>query len=875
MTSSKFTSNRPIPAITLQLATDDQSAQYSQPLPHGDFEELKEAANEDRDLKIRIRKLRLISRTLALFISIAVLVLTALTLHKFLSTRSIHRVVRLPSGENILRTPWAKNTRAWPTYMYFGVAAVSVLLNFATIFSYKCGIEQANVAAVVTTATVYRTEKDKNGKSDDLWGWTCSSECELYARLLPTWLCATIFLLTPLASSQETQDECDRECLLLRVETLEKEYAKIEQALFDGGDSYSSYAAQSYSPTSAAYSATPSSSSKYYTTFGTSGLPQSSAYSFFGSSSPILTSAVSTATPGSSTKHYTTFGTSGLPQSSAYSFVSSSPPILTSAVSTATPSSSSEYYASLSTSGFYQSSASTWVVSSSSMVISYVTTQPSVSATPSYATTPPQSSASTFVVPSSSLVTSYMTTEPSVSASTFTVSSSSIVISYATTQPSLSATPSYAVPPPEPTASDTPPEPTNPNIPTHPGYRSVAYYGNWDIYARNFQPQQIPAERITHLLYSFADNKPDGTVFLTDTYADAEKHYPTDSWNDVGNNLYGSMKQLQILKAKNRNLKVLLSVGGWTYTNVAKHMDGPMATAAGRQRFASSCVELIRDYGFDGIDVDWEYPTNKEQGGQLLALLKEIRSQMDEYADTLVYEDESGRKLKPKFLLTIASPAGEKNYKHLPLKEISAVTDFINLMAYDYAGSWDNQTGHQSNLYPSTSTPLSTPFNTASVLAAYSAAGVPSSKLNLGMPLYGRSFTNTQGLGTSFSGIGTGSFERGVYDFKDLPLAGAQEYYDEEAGATYSYDEASGEFVSYDTVAMALKKVDYIAEQGLGGAMWWEISGDRTDDSGSIVTNVVEKMGGGSGAGIESSPNWLLYPDSKFDNMRNGVSTTP
>ncbi|KAI4922240.1 hypothetical protein J4E90_000668 [Alternaria incomplexa] len=192
MTSSKFSSNRPIPAITLQLATDDQSAQYSQALPHGGFEELKEAANEDRDLKIRIRKLRVISRTLALFISIAVLVLTALTLHKFLSTRSIHRVVRLPSGENILRTPWAKNTRAWPTYMYFGVAAVSVLLNFATIFSYKCGIEQANVAAVVTStfswvnmlgnfivwcvaATVYRTEKDKNGKSDDLWGWTCSS----------------------------------------------------------------------------------------------------------------------------------------------------------------------------------------------------------------------------------------------------------------------------------------------------------------------------------------------------------------------------------------------------------------------------------------------------------------------------------------------------------------------------------------------------------------------------------------------------------------------------------------------------------------------------------------------------------------------------
>jgi chitinase len=342
----------------------------------------------------------------------------------------------------------------------------------------------------------------------------------------------------------------------------------------------------------------------------------------------------------------------------------------------------------------------------------------------------------------------------------------------------------------------------------------------------------------------------------------------------VGNNLYGSLKQLQILKAKNWNLKVLLSIGGWTYTNTNKHMDGPMATAEGRQRFASSCVELIRDYGFDGIDVDWEYPKDKEQGHQWLELLKEIRSQMNKYADKFVHKDDSGYELKPKFLLTIASPAGEKNYRNLPLREISEVTDFINLMAYDYAGSWDKQTGHNSNLYPSTSNPLSTPFNTASVLAAYNAAGVPSSKLNLGMPLYGRSFTNTQGVGKSFDSTGEGSFEKGIYDFKDLPVAGAQEYYDEEVGASYSYDEGSGTFVSYDTVAMALKKVDYIAQQKLGGAMWWEISGDKTDNAGSIVQNVIEKMrGGGSGAGIESSSNWLLYPDSKFDNIRNGVLT--
>jgi len=105
------------------------------------------------------------------------------------------------------------------------------------------------------------------------------------------------------------------------------------------------------------------------------------------------------------------------------------------------------------------------------------------------------------------------------------------------------------------------------------------------------------------------------------------------------------------------------------------------------------------------------------------------------------------------------------------------------------------------------------------------------------MPLYGRSFTNTPGLGLPYNGIGIGSWEAGVYDFKDLPLAGAQEFYDAEAGATYSYHNGSGMLVSYDTVAMALQKVDYIAQQRLGGAMWWEISGDKTDEE-SIVSNV-------------------------------------
>lgn len=157
-------------------------------------------------------------------------------------------------------------------------------------------------------------------------------------------------------------------------------------------------------------------------------------------------------------------------------------------------------------------------------------------------------------------------------------------------------------------------------------------------------------------------------------------------------------------------------------------------------------------------------------------------------------------------------------------------------MAYDYAGSWDSVAGHQSNLYASESDPKCTPFSTLKAVNYYSEQGISTSKLVLGMPLYGRAFACTDGPGTSFSGTGEGSWEQGVWDFKALPQQGAQEMINDEVVASWSYDPNTRLMISYDTADLARRKVEFVKNQGLGGVMWWESSADKPGDESLIRT---------------------------------------
>ncbi|KAG0353061.1 hypothetical protein BG005_007590 [Podila minutissima] len=388
----------------------------------------------------------------------------------------------------------------------------------------------------------------------------------------------------------------------------------------------------------------------------------------------------------------------------------------------------------------------------------------------------------------------------------------------------------------------------------HPGAFVVCtYFVAWAIYARNHNVFDLPVQNLTHVLYAFANLDPDGRVFLGDPWADTDKHYEDDSWNDTGKNLYGNFKRLGLLKKANRHLKVSLSVGGWTWsTNFA----GVAACQEKRANFVRTSIGLMNDLGLDGLDIDWEYPGSPEDAINYVSLLRELRQGLDAYAA------EKGDPVP--YLLTGAMPCGDSKYSLLRLGEMNQYLDAFYLMAYDMAGSWSSEAGHQSNLYGDD-------LSVDKAVKHYIAQGIPPHKVIVGMPIYGRAFQNTDGIGKPFNGIGPGTWEQGVYDYKHLPLTGAAEYYDAETVSSYSYDVAKRELITYDSPMVIDQKAQYIAAKHLGGAMFWESSSDHASSHDrslvGAVTNSLRRH-----APLDSSPNHLFYPTSCYDNVRAGFA---
>ncbi len=368
--------------------------------------------------------------------------------------------------------------------------------------------------------------------------------------------------------------------------------------------------------------------------------------------------------------------------------------------------------------------------------------------------------------------------------------------------------------------------------------RIVAYFAAWGVYGRNYHVADIPAGMITHINYAFANITADGQCALGDSYADIDRFYPGDSW-DAGS-LRGSFHQLQLLKQRQPNVKTLLSVGGWSWSG---HFSDAALTDASRTRFAQSCVDLALRYGFDGVDIDWEYPgggglegnvARPEDKQNFTLLLRALRNELDARG--------------PGHLLSIAAPAGAPKIANLEVAAIHPLLDHINIMTYDYHGGWERATGFNAALYAATGDP--TPDRTYNVdgsVKAFLQGGAPASKLVVGMPFYGRGWSGVtnanDGLFQAATGLPMGTWEMGVFDWHDIVqnyLPRMARHVSPDAKVPWLFDPATGVMISYDDPESLGLKADYVNANGLGGAMFWELSGD--DAQHSLLTALHSKL---------------------------------
>ncbi|KAI1428378.1 glycoside hydrolase superfamily [Xylaria sp. FL1777] len=398
-----------------------------------------------------------------------------------------------------------------------------------------------------------------------------------------------------------------------------------------------------------------------------------------------------------------------------------------------------------------------------------------------------------------------------------------------------------------------PPPPPPPSGPFR-GFKNAVYFTNWGISQESYLPQSLPVDDLSHVLYAFADIAPNGTVLSADPVVDLSQKYPNDKQWERGRNAYGAVKQLYIHKKWNRQLKVLLSIGGGDYS---PKFAAATSTDMRRQTFAKSAVKLVTDWGFDGIDIDWEYPKNEADKESLVKLVAACRQAFDRYSlhNHLAY----------RFLVTVASPASAANWEFVDLPQMDRYVDVWHLMSYDYTGNWTTRSGHQANVFANKANEASTPLNTNDAVRYYQSQGISGRKIVIGSPLYGRSFDGTSGLGQNYTSLGTGGPQPGVWYYKDLPRAGAREKFDDVAKATYSYDPTARELISYDDVRSTAFKASYVRNRQLGGAFFWEASGDR-EGRESLVKTMSRTLDW-----LERTPNNLRYPTSQYTNIRLGM----
>ncbi|XP_022973735.1 acidic mammalian chitinase-like [Cucurbita maxima] len=332
----------------------------------------------------------------------------------------------------------------------------------------------------------------------------------------------------------------------------------------------------------------------------------------------------------------------------------------------------------------------------------------------------------------------------------------------------------------------------------------AAYWPSWVL--ETFPPSAIDTALFTHVYFAFL--MPDNRSFafeFPDTTVAALSQFTTS------------------LTRKNPSVKTLFSIGGGgsdsdLFARIA-------SDTSSRQIFIDSSIKTARKFGFHGVDLDWEFPKDTTEMKYFADLIIQWRKTIDREAKTTS---------RPPLLLTAAVyyaseflTYGER--RSFPAEAISKSLDWINVMCFDYHGSWDTSaTGAHAALFdPHTN--LSSHYG----LRSWISAGVPRNKMVMGIPLYGKSWTlkdpNVHGVGAPATAVGPG--DNGILTYVQVQefnkRTAATVVYDIRTVSAYSYVESS--WVGYDSVQSTTTKVEFAQAIGLRGYFFWALSYDSAD----------------------------------------------
>ncbi|TFK66092.1 hypothetical protein BDN72DRAFT_162975 [Pluteus cervinus] len=342
--------------------------------------------------------------------------------------------------------------------------------------------------------------------------------------------------------------------------------------------------------------------------------------------------------------------------------------------------------------------------------------------------------------------------------------------------------------------------------------RIIGYYEAWQ-YGRScsgLTMQDLPVESLTHLNFAFAFIKP-GTYDIV----------PMD---DLSADLFQKFTEL---KARNRALKTIISLGGWTFNDNGTETQpvfGDMVSSQEKRRsFIDKLFIFLQHYGFDGVDFDWEYPGAPDRGGHpddgvnFTQLLKELQEAIQ------------GQPVK--YVVSFTAPTSYWYLRWFDIEEMTKHLDFVNVMSYDLHGTWDATNPIGNNIYGhSNLTEIDLALN------LFWRNHVEPGKINLGMGFYGRSFQladpSCWQAGCPFKGgakAGGCTGTSGFLSYKEISEIIEQEnlspYHDKEAAVKY-ITWNSDQWVSYDDQDTFQQKIKYANKLGLGGLLIWAVDQD-------------------------------------------------